>query len=166
MSDITHIETKTKTILHGQGATKERLAKGRVEKNVRSVTKGGIPDSYGHEEKLHCALDALYQGGYIEKDQYQAGYDLRALHFAYNTSSNEFDKGGKGHEGEFETEKDRAYEAYRKAIKSVSMCKRGLIESVCTQDSVPTYYAIITEIQRGLDELVDFFTKKHSRNLR
>ena len=148
-------------VLHGQGATPERMKKSSIEKGVRSVTKGGIPDSYGHQDTEHCALDHLLNSGLIDEDQYQAGYDLRNLYYKHKQSAKSCcAESSGGHDGDEMTPSDEAYEAYRAALKSVG--NGCLIETVCCESlaPIPSYYTIMQDISYGLDDLVEYFTKK------
>lgn len=147
----------TKT-LHGQGATPERLAKSKIDKKVRGTTDGGIPNAYGHEDQEHCALDVILEKGYIEQDQHDAGYALRGIYFTFTSTGRWIDEGGKAHEGEMETDADRARSRFNKALASINKDSRAIVRTVCVDETVvPANYTLIRLIQYGLDDLIKFF---------
>lgn len=152
--------------LDGQGATPERKNQSRITTGIREITKGGIPITYGHMDTQHCALDILLEKDYISKNQYDAGYTMRALYYTFKQSGRSLlgDPLSPGYEGDFETPQDRAYERYRKAIMVVSPRNRSLIQNICTESStVPTYYSILEIIASELQALADFFDPNQKR---
>jgi len=89
-----------KKVLHGQGATPERLGKSQMETGIREISKGGMALSVGHRDLEHCALDFLINGGYIEQDQFDAGMHLRNLYYTHTTTGRWIHEGemGRGRE--------------------------------------------------------------------
>lgn len=153
------MKSKKPEVLLNLGATPERLQKSTIVSGIREITKGGVPLSYGHRDTEHCALDFLLNRGYIENDQYDAGYQLRELFYKHRVTGRWIDEGSKAHDGEVETPKDKAYESYRMALMSVNVGYRNLIEHVCTEAvTFPTYYDIIRDLHNGLNDLVNYFT--------
>lgn len=148
--------------LHGQGATPERKQKSNIVTSIRETTKGGIPSAYGDYDVEHCALDTLLLRGFIEKDHYDAGMNLRQLYYMHKSSAKSCcDIGGSGHDPDLETPSDRAYERHKKALQSISMEYRNLIQGVCCEDvQIPAMYGVSPEVVRGLEELIEFFDKK------
>lgn len=146
--------------LQGQGATPERLGKSKIERRVRGTTRGGIPDSFGHEDTEHCALDILLNKGFIEQDQYDAGYQLRKLYYTFTQTGRWIDEGGRGYSGDGETDQDRAEARYNAALRSVDMQYRQLARAVCIEDTyIPADWMLIQSIQYGLGDLENFFKK-------
>jgi len=155
-----------KKVLHGQGATPERLGKSQMETGIREISKGGMALSVGHRDLEHCALDFLINGGYIEQDQFDAGMHLRNLYYTHTTTGRWIDEGGRGHESEELSSADIAYEVYSKALKAVTPAHRGITMHVCIEAvQIPTYYAVIHEVQHGLDDLINYFQKKMQKDL-
>lgn len=151
-------------ILHGQGATPERLKKTNMARGFRGVTGGGIPNAYGHYDTEHCALDILLNGGYIDDDQYNSGYRLRGYYYGFNITGKWIFDGGGGYEGDVETEADIAREKYNTAIKQVSLPYRQLVHTVCIEaTTVPTYYSIMSDIINGMEELTAYFETQFTK---
>jgi hypothetical protein len=149
--------------LHGQGTTLERKQKSSIVVAPRVLTKGGMTITFGEHDTEHCTLDWLLNEDYIEQDQYDAGIHLRALYYTFTqTGRHEINDGGQGHEGEFATPQDDAYEKYRKAIIGIRKPARNLTEHICTQGQsrmieCPALYGALITLQGGLDDLINPF---------
>jgi hypothetical protein len=156
--------------LHGQGATPERKQKTKLTTGVRETNKGGIPTAYGDIDTEHCALDVLFNEGYIDKDQRDSGYRLRQIYYTWKHESNEIDKGGKAYEGDFETETDRAREAYNQAMKAVDKPYRNITHHISieasTVDRRVVMYGVMQDILHGLDDLTKHFESLFRKRLR
>ena len=150
-------------IKHGLGATKERREKSRVERRAIGTDRGGIPDTFVHEDKEHCALDILLNRGIIEQNQYDAGYQLRRLYYTFTQTGRWIEEGGKAYEGDEETAADRARSRYNDALRHVQ--NSMLIRNICVemQEYLPYDYLLVIEIQHGLDDLEKFFTKSRKK---
>lgn len=152
-------------VLHGQGATSERKEKSNIVVAPRLLTKGGMTITFGEHDTEHCTLDWLLNCDYIKQDQYDGGLHLRALYYTFTiTGRHEINDGGKGHEGDFATPQDVAYERYRKAINNIRRPARAMTEYICTRAEYkmlecPAMYGALITLQGGLDDLIKFFKK-------
>lgn len=147
-------------VLHGQGATKERKAHSSITTKPRILTKGGMVTTYGDADTEHCLLDWMLNEGVIEQDQYDAGYLLRRLYYAFNKTGRWIDEGGKAYEGDHETESDLAEKRFHSAMKSVDHTNRGLIRFVCIEaenNQIAGVFAARMHICHGLDDLKKYF---------
>jgi hypothetical protein len=153
-----------KETLGGQGATRERLRKSRITTAPRISTVGGMVLSYGQHDTEHCTLDVLQNKGFIESDQYDAGYHLRNLFYSFNTTGRWIEEGGKAYDGDTITPKDIAESEYHSALRSVNPQDRALTRAVCVEYTfVPADYVVIRSIQYGLSDLVNYF-KNNKKN--
>lgn len=148
--------------LHNKGATPERKNHSTIKTYIAGTTDGGIPNAYCHVDVEHCALDKLLAGGFIEKEQYDAGMDLRKLYYTFARSGVSCcEERSGGHEGDFETDADRAYERHRDALRAVDAEYRALVQSICCEATdIPAMYGLTMSIQHGLDDLMRFFTRR------
>lgn len=153
-------------VLDGTGATKERREKSKIVSRPRTLTAGGVVVTYGQHDTEHCTLDVMRNKGFIEDDQYDAGYNLRNLYYSFTITGRWIEEGGKGYDGDFLTPKDIAFEDYQDAIKSVRDPKdRALVRTVCIENTfVPADYVVIKSIQYGLSDLVNYFKNKSCRS--
>lgn len=151
-------------VLDGQGATKERLQKSTIRTAPRLLTKGGMVLTYGQHDEEHCALDVLLAKGFIERDHFDAGYELRNIYYSFTKTGKWIDEGSPGYEGDLETPGDIARQHFHDAMQSIER-NRPLIRSICVDlhVTIPADYNLIMDIQHGLGDLVDYFKNNSLR---
>lgn len=144
--------------LDGKGVTKERLKKSNIQTAPRTLTQGGLVLTYGQHDTEHCTLDILLNKGFIESDQYDAGYNLRRLYYAFTTTGRWIEEGGKSYDGDLMTPKDMAEYKFNMALKSVDKNNRLITRCICVETThVPADFEIILQIKHGLDDLLKYF---------
>lgn len=155
------------------GCTEERKAHGKVIIEPRSVTRGGIPNSYGHRVVHENFLDLLADKGYLGngidlRDRYEIGSKLRKLYYSFNRSGSCFgDIGGTGknfhdyvRESEIGVGEDYLEAKYNAVMKALPKKYRTIVRYVCIEAPVNNIdYPVKTllAIQDGLDALVGAF---------
>jgi len=148
------------------GATRERLNKSKLDVKIRETSSGGMPVSFGHTDLEHCALDRLYHKGLLGRthrdaqDRYDAGYDLRATYYAFNTTSTPLhDIGapdvGYSFEPDAETPADRAEQKFNNIMRALPRKYHRIVRLVCIEDmgAVQFTESELMLVHDGLDAL-------------
>lgn len=148
-------------VIDGTGVTKERLQKSKIKTAPRVLTRGGLVLTYGQYDTEHCALDYMLNKGFIESYHYDAGYQLRSLYYSFHSTGRWIMEGGKAHEGDEETEKDRAEMEYHEALNSIDPEDRNITRAICIEviNHIPADYIMIRQVTYGLERLLKHFKK-------
>ena len=133
-----------------QGATRERMAKGRIVIQERSKKIGG---PVGHADVWHSLLDYLMDKGMLggdrdSRDRYQAGTKLRELWFRFNTTGKDISTlMMASHSTPFvedaTTGADRAEEKWHAVLRALPTKYHATAKYVCIEDIAQEYYQTI-----------------------
>lgn len=144
----------------GEVCPAERRQHSKISTPALRELRSGKDAIYGVQDEWHCALDYMLDKGFIDRDQHCAGYDLRRLYYRHNVTGRWIDDGPRGHDGDFETDSDKARQAFYTALDAIRRDVRSVTRAVCVEAAiVPADFLLIRDIQSGLDDLAGFFKK-------
>jgi hypothetical protein len=144
--------------MKGEICTRERGQHTKISKPQLREQKAGHDGVYGVQDVWHCALDYMLDKGFIELDQYDAGYELRRLYYTFTRTGRWIEEGGKANDPEVETEGDIAFSQFNAALRGVDRMDRNVTRAVCVEiTTIPADYMLIQQIKSGLNDLYKHF---------
>lgn len=135
---------------------------------IRSVTDGGIPNSWGDRDTQHCLLDVLLAYGYLGSPQdasvrYDCGIHLRGLYYEYRPSGKSaIESLNHGYQhfaiGDDEGPEDR----YKTLMVALPAKYRVCARSVCVEDIfAPRNRIAVQDMLDALWGAMEHVRKKH-----
>lgn len=153
------------------GVTFERTQHSEITVEVRTITKGGMVQSYGNRDLDHCLLDRLYRKGMLggpqdSQERYNMGIRLRDLWYSFNESGINLEEMGQGRklyvsEGEIGVGNDALEAQYHAVMKALPQKYRSTVRAVCIDD----IYMPIYQINESLDALYGAFYRVDQKKI-
>lgn len=148
-----------------QGATIERAQHSQIIIEVRTLTKGGMVESYGNRDLDHCLLDHLCRTNRLGSPQdsaerYHVGYRLRDLWFSFNESGVNLEQMGQGRkmftsEGEVGVGNDALEAEYHSVMRALPEKYRNPVRALCIEDRLVRDYNQCLDALHGAFHRVD-----------